>query len=97
MNFKELTSFNKMITPTIIKIIFWIGTGLSVLTGLTQIAIGASSPFGGGFQVFIGILTILIGPLLTRIYCELMIVIFKMQESLHNIDSILIDKNNSNN
>ncbi|WP_130293394.1 DUF4282 domain-containing protein [Fictibacillus sp. BK138] len=32
-----------------------------------------------------GLVLILVGPVLTRIYCELLIVLFKMQESLHKI------------
>ena len=79
-------SFNTMITPTIIKVIFWIGVGFSVVSGLVQIFAGIASNFGGGVQVFMGLLTIVVGPLVTRIYCELLILFFKMQETLHEIN-----------
>ncbi|WP_396125449.1 DUF4282 domain-containing protein [Bacillus sp. Marseille-Q3570] len=36
--------------------------------------------------VISGLVLIIVGPLVTRIYCELLIVLFKMQESLHKID-----------
>ncbi|UFU00184.1 DUF4282 domain-containing protein [Radiobacillus kanasensis] len=92
MNFKDFTSFNKMITPTIIKVVFWVGIGFSILSGLIQIIAGANSPWGGGIQVIIGLITLVVGPLITRVYCELMIVIFKMQETLQSIDGKIINK-----
>lgn len=82
---KEYIQFDKMITPTIIKFIFWAGVGLSVLFGLITIISGATSNFGGGAQVLIGLVTIVLGPLVVRIYCELLIVLFKMHESLNKI------------
>lgn len=74
-----------MITPSIIKFVFWIGAGLSVLFGIIQIFAGIASPYGGGVEVFAGLLTIVLGPFITRIYCELVIVFFKMNESLQEI------------
>ncbi|WP_022794829.1 DUF4282 domain-containing protein [Marinococcus halotolerans] len=82
-------NFNKMITPMIIKIIFFIGVGLSILIGIFQIGAGVASDFGGGSQVLLGLITLVLGPLFTRIYCELLIVFFKMQESLHEINTKL--------
>ncbi|WP_239094081.1 DUF4282 domain-containing protein [Bacillus sp. B15-48] len=77
--------FNKMITPSIIKFVFWIGAGLSVLFGIIQIIAGAASPYGGGIQVISGLFTIVLGPFITRIYCELLIIFFKIQETLQEI------------
>jgi hypothetical protein len=94
MNFQEFTSFNKMITPTIIKIIFWIGVVGSVLFGVIQIGSGIASPYGGGLLVFSGLVLIIVGPLVTRVYCELLILLFKMHESLQNISNRLDSKNN---
>lgn len=73
----------------IIKIIFFIGVGLSVLIGIFQIGAGVTSDFGGGSQVLLGLITLVLGPLFTRIYCELLIVFFKMQESLYEINTKL--------
>jgi hypothetical protein len=88
---KEFLQFDKMITPSIIKFVFWIGAGLSVLFGLIQIFAGIGSSFGGGLQVISGLLTMVFGPVLIRIYCELLIVFFKVQETLQEI------KNKGNN
>ena len=82
---KEFLNFDKMITPSIIKFVFWIGSGLTVLWGLILMILGVASNYGGGFQVFLGLLTILIGPFVIRIYCELLIVFFKVLETLQEI------------
>ncbi|HHY21208.1 MAG TPA: DUF4282 domain-containing protein [Bacilli bacterium] len=92
---QKYISFDRMITPTIIKIIFWIAIVFSVITGLGMIVSGLSSYYGSGAQVFMGIVTIVVGPLLARVYCELLIVIFKMQESLTDIRSLLEKQQNN--
>lgn len=81
--------FDSMITPTIIKVVFWIGTGLSVLSGLGLVISGMNAIIGGGAQVFSGLVTIIVGPLFVRIYCELLIIFFKMHESLIEIKNTL--------
>lgn len=78
----EFLNFDKMITPTIIKIIFWLGVIGSVIFGLVQI-------FGGGFFVIIGLLTLILGPLFVRIYCEILIIFFKMNDNLNEIKKSL--------
>ncbi|MGM8366173.1 DUF4282 domain-containing protein [Virgibacillus sp. W0181] len=89
MNFQDFLRFDKMLTPTIIKIVFWIGVVISVLSGLGMVVGGLNSPWGGGFQVIMGLLTIVIGPIIVRIYCELLIIFFKMHETLHDIKGLL--------
>ena len=79
----EFLSFRKMITPLIIQIIFWIGVALCVIGGLVSIVIGASH--GTGKDVLQGLLTVLLGPIAVRVYCEILIVIFRINENLTEI------------
>ena len=85
---KEFLHFDKMITPSIIKVIYWIGSGLTILFGLFLMISGATSDLGGGAQVFLGLLTILIGPFVIRIYCELLILFFKIHETLQDMSKV---------
>lgn len=80
MDFNELLSFRKMITPTIIKILFWIGAGLAALAGLIMIIGGLATR--NALLMFMGLLYILIGPILIRVYCELIILLFKIYEEI---------------
>lgn len=67
--------FDRMITPRIIEVIFIIGFVLTVLAGLIVMS----------ESMFAGIMVILIGPLMIRINCELIIVVFKIHEALQDI------------
>lgn len=98
--FEKFTNFDAMITPTIIKIIFWAGVGVSGLigiiicfSGLSQMFTRFGDTFIGLISFIFGIVIIAFGVLVSRVYAELMIVVFKIQESLHSIDQKL-DENN---
>ncbi len=71
-DFSAFLKFNRFITPTLIQVIFWIGVIGSVIGGI-------SSMVGG--RVWIGLLTLILGPLFTRIWCELVIVLFQLEKN----------------
>ncbi|WP_282755053.1 DUF4282 domain-containing protein [Desulfuromonas thiophila] len=86
---KKMLNFDEMVTPSIIKIIYYISIFAVVLTGLIQLFTGLNSSYGGGAVVFSGIVTILIGPIVVRIYCELMILLFRIYEKLCEISNTM--------
>lgn len=71
--------FDKMITPKIINIVYWFAILGAVISGV----ISMQNPFGGGLLVGLG--TIIGGVIAARISCELIIVLFKINESLLEI------------
>jgi hypothetical protein len=76
---KDVFFFDSMLTPKIIIFIYWLGL-ISVVVG----ALGTMfSGYGGGFWSGLGIL--LFGLIGTRIWCELLIVLFKINENLQKI------------
>lgn len=80
---KEVLFFNSMLTPKIITVIYWIMLLGSLIWGL-------SSMFGGyggfSFEKFImGLVYVMGGAVASRIWCELMIVLFKMNEALQEM------------
>jgi hypothetical protein len=83
----DFLTFRKMITPLIIQILFWIGVVGSILVGLVMMVSGASSDYGGGQSVLMGLFVLLLGPIMVRIYCELLILFFRMNETLTDIRS----------
>jgi len=88
--FKKYINFDVMITPTIIKILFWIGVAASVVfglfTSLSGLGMMAYDGIMGFFTFILGLIIIAVGSILSRIYCELMIVFFKIQETLFSIE-----------
>ncbi len=88
---QELLSFRKMITPMIIQIIFYVGAGISVVMGL--MSIGASfTRFGSAGTFFYGLVLIVCGPVLVRVWCELTIIFFRINETLEGIKDNLGEK-----
>jgi hypothetical protein len=73
----EYLTFRRMITPVFIQVIFWIAVAAIVIAGIVQLSEGATE----------GILVILLGPLVARIYAELLIVIFRINEDVAAIRS----------
>ena len=81
----DFWAFKRMITPAIIQILFWVGSIITMIFGIIQIVIGVTESYGGGGLVLVGLITTLIGPLIIRIYCELLILLFRMHETLIEI------------
>lgn len=86
---KDFLTFKKMITPAIIQVLFWILAGLAIILGLIGIVNGATSSFGGGSQVLGGLMLLVLGPVAVRVYCEILIVLFRMNATLTEIRNSL--------
>jgi hypothetical protein len=85
MMMEDYLSFRKMITPVIIQVIFWIGAVAVAIYALWQIFTGATASYEGGALVLRGLVTLVLGPFIWRIYCEVMIVLFRINETLTEI------------
>jgi len=72
---RDYLTFRKMITPAFIQVIFWIGVALIVFGSLFA---ASETPLGGLGAIIIGLLV-------WRIYCELMLILFKIYERLGEI------------
>jgi len=79
---KAFLSFDKLIVPSFIKVIFYLEVTIFLLIGVLLIGSGMASTFGGGFQVFLGLLVLFFGPLFSRVACELTIILFKIHDQL---------------
>lgn len=77
--------FEKMITPIFIQIIFWVGLIGSIIAGIGQIGFSFIIDSGKFLYIITGFLTMFIGPIILRVYCEMLIVVFKMQDALIDI------------
>jgi len=99
MNTRSLLNFDKMITPVIIKILFYVGMVLSIISGVviliagifSAIDQGSVAPALGG--LFGAPLAIVMGILISRVYAELLIVVFQIHENLVAIKNKLVDEN----
>jgi hypothetical protein len=80
----DFWAFRTMVTPVIIQILFWIGVILCLIIGGIMIVMGLSQ---GGTPDYLwkGVLLFLLGPLGVRVYCEILIVFFRINETLTEI------------
>ncbi|MEO6813022.1 MAG: DUF4282 domain-containing protein [Ginsengibacter sp.] len=87
-NWSDFFSFRKMITLQVIQIVYFIVAGLITLGGLIALFSGggAISQFIPG-GAFMGLIFLIFGNILWRIWCELIIVFFRMNNTLSNIDA----------
>ncbi len=89
---EDFLKFRKMITPAIIQIVFWIGVVVSILAGLGMMISSFFANFDGSALFFSGLMMIILGPVGVRIWCEVVIVFFRMNENLTEIRDALAKK-----
>lgn len=81
----KFLNFDNLITTNIIKTIYLIGVFVITIGGIVMMAQGGS----GAAFVLIGLLGIILGNLLWRVFCENIIVLFNIHDNLSSInDSI---------
>lgn len=82
-SFSDFFTFDKMVTPGIIQIMYYI---LIVLVVLGALVMMAMSLMGGGVAAFIfGLIYLVLGPIAVRIWCELVILGFNIYKVLCEI------------
>lgn len=77
---EDFFSFRRMLTPVLIQIIFWIGLLTVGIVGVVMMARG---------QAVVGLVVWALGFLLVRVYAELLIVIFRINDTLADIRDAL--------
>ena len=82
--FGQFITFRIFITPFFIKyILFWLLVLACLVMGILMIVTAAR--FGGGLSVLLGFVPILLGPILARFYCEVLLVFFQINDTLKDI------------
>ena len=84
--FSDLFQWERFITPSIIKIFYWLAVAVAVLFGLSGIGSGLGAmvvnPFVGLILVIMSLLGIVIGVIFARIVAEFILIVFRISEHL---------------
>ncbi|MFZ5452254.1 MAG: DUF4282 domain-containing protein [Thermodesulfobacteriota bacterium] len=88
---KDFLAFRTMLTPIIIQAVFWVGVVICVIASLIYILSGVGQ-YGGGPNVIKGVILLFLGPIAVRIYCEILIIFFRINETLTEIQHTLEEK-----
>ena len=85
-DYRDLFQWERFITPSIIKICYWLAVGTAALFGLSGIISGLAlmslHPLGGLFWILGSLVSMLIGVLFARIICEFFLIMFRINEHL---------------
>jgi hypothetical protein len=78
---RSVLFFDKMLTPKIITFVYWLLLLLSVVVGFAVM-------FDDGFtfsSFVLGLLAFVLSAVSSRVWCELLIIFFKMNEALQTL------------
>jgi hypothetical protein len=88
----DILAFRRMITPIIIKIVFWIGLIVILALGIVAIVDGVSNDSDIGEVIAGGALILILGPIIWRVLCEILLLTFRIIENLADIRNIIKEK-----
>lgn len=80
---RDFLLFRRMLTPILLQIIFWLGVIACIVSGIAGLF---RREWINGLEI------ILLGPIMVRIFCELLILFFRMNETLTEIKNGLNKK-----
>ncbi len=88
---RDLFQWERFITPSIIKVFYWLAVVMAVLAGLQSVLGGLSAlfsnPIVGLVAIIGGVLIALVGIIFARIGAEFILIVFRINEHLGAIRS----------
>jgi hypothetical protein len=85
-NISDLFQWERFVTPSIIKLFFWLAIVIIILFGLSGLAAAiqmiATSPGAGAIMVVTTLLGVVVGILFARIVAEFGLIVFRINEHL---------------
>jgi tetrahydromethanopterin S-methyltransferase subunit C len=85
-DYRDLFQWERFITPSIIKIFYWLAVGISILGGIYGLFAGLFmipfNLFAGLFYMITSVIGVLIAVLFARIISEFVLIMFRINEHL---------------
>jgi hypothetical protein len=86
-NFSDLFQWERFVTPSIIKIFYWLAIGITILFGLSGMASAfammTTMSAGAGFMMLLAsLLGMVAGVIFARIVAEFILIVFRINEHL---------------
>lgn len=89
LTLQSFLSFDRLLSPTLIRVVYFLGIAAGLLTCLVQIVTGVGmlrySFMGGVGLILLALLGTVLGLLLLRVICESLNVVFAIHERLGEI------------
>jgi len=84
----DFMTFRRMVTPYVIEVLFWLACVAVVVAGLVLFVLGLHERHRS--ESLTGLGCIVLGPLVVRIYAEILIVIFRINATLTDLRALAI-------
>jgi Domain of unknown function (DUF4282) len=85
-SFNDLFQWERFITPSIIKLFYWLVVAFAALLGvsglISAVSIMMVSPFGGFIMLLGSVLGFIVGVIAARIAAEFILIVFRINEHL---------------
>jgi hypothetical protein len=85
-NIGDLFQWDRFITPSIIKLFYWLAVVIAVLAGLSGVIssfrVMAYSPIAGFIMAIVCLAAVLVGVIFARIAAEFVLIVFRINEHL---------------
>jgi hypothetical protein len=85
-NFRDLFQWDRFITPSIIKVFYWLVVVITVVSGLSGIFSGLTlmllQPLSGLLMVVVSVVGTLVAVIFARIMSEFVLITFRINEHL---------------
>ena len=85
-DFRDLFQWERFITPTIIKVFYWLALAIAVFWGLSGLLAGLAmlfaSPLAGIVMIVMSVLGTFAGVVFSRIAAEFVLIVFRINEHL---------------
>jgi len=82
----DLFQWERFVTPTVIKVFYWLAVVIAILLGLSGVVSAlttmAYNPFAGVIFLVISVLAACMGVIMSRIAAEFVLIVFRINEHL---------------
>jgi hypothetical protein len=86
LGLSDLFQWERFVTPTVIKVFYWLAVVISILLGLvgavSSLRTMAFNPFGGMIFLITSLLGAFMGVIMARIVAEFVLIVFRINEHL---------------
>ena len=76
----DFLTFRRMVTPILIQVVYWIATVVVIVGGLVVLVAAPE-----GTERALGLAVLVLGPLVVRVYAEVLLVVFRINDTLTDI------------
>ena len=85
----DFLAFRSFIAPMVIQVAFWISVFLCLMSGIYIMAadfVGRGDGGSAAWQIIAGLIMIVLGPIMARVCCELLLLAFRIHDELKQVN-----------